>query len=52
MTDNFMQLNNDKTKVMIIAPDNVTPKIRHPLKAVTRHLGVIFDRSMCLNSLK
>ncbi len=41
MADNFLQLNTDKTEVMIIAPDNITPKIRqvigvyHPLTAVT-----------------
>ncbi len=57
MLDNFLQLNNDKTEVMIIAPDNITPKIRQVIGGLSlsdssdiRNLGVIFDRSTCLNS--
>ncbi len=57
MSDNFLQLNNDKTEVMIIAPDNITTKIRQVVGGLSssdsseiRNLGVIFDRSVCLNS--
>ncbi len=42
---------------MIIAPDNITTKIRQATGGLSssdssdiRNLGVIFDRSMCLNS--
>ncbi len=37
MSDNFLQLNNDKTEVMIIAPDNITTKIRQVV-GVYHHL--------------
>ncbi len=43
-------------KLMNIAPDNITDKIRQAIEGLSsdnsdiRHLGVIFDRSMCLNS--
>ncbi len=57
MADNFLQLNTDKTEVMIIAPDNITPKIRQVIGGLSssdcndiRNLGVIFDRSLCFNS--
>ncbi len=50
----FLQLNTDKTEVMIIAPDNITPKIRQVIGGLSssdcndiRNLGVIFDRSLC-----
>ncbi len=52
MSDNFLQLYNDKTEVMIIAPEHITTKIRQIVGGLysPRNLGVIFDRSMCLNS--
>ncbi len=58
MSDNFLQLNNDKTEVMIIAPDDITSKIRQIVGGLSasysseiRNLGVIFDSSfMCFPS--
>ncbi len=57
MADNFLQLNNDKTEMMIFAPDNITPKIKQVMGGLAfsdrsdiRNLGVIFDRAICLNS--
>ncbi len=38
MSDNFLQLNNDETEVMIIAPDKFTPKIRQAIGGVYHHL--------------
>lgn len=53
MADNSLQLNPDKTEVLIFAPD----KIRQAIGAlsssdcsVVRNLGVIFDQSMCFSS--
>jgi len=53
MAEKFLQLNTDKTEVMIFAPDNITPKIRQALGELSssdhsdvRNLRVIFDRSM------
>ena len=57
MADNFLQLNPDKTEVMIFAPDNITPRIKQAIGTLSvsdrnavRNLGVIFDKSMCFNS--
>ncbi len=57
MADNFLQLNNDKTEMMIFAPDNITPKIKQVMGGLAfsnrsdiRNLGVIFDRAICFNS--
>ncbi len=57
MSENVLQLNNDKTEVMIIAPDNITTKIRQVVGGLSssdsseiRNLAVIFDRSVCLKN--
>lgn len=50
MVDNFLQLNEGQTKVLVCAPDRHVPKIMNapgPLstfvKSSIRNLGVIFD---------
>ncbi len=55
MSENVLQLNNDKTEVMIIAPDNITTKIRQVVgglsssdKQWNKKSGCHFDRSVCL----
>ncbi len=57
MAGDFLQLNTDKTEVMIIAPDNITHKIRQVIRGLSsfdcsdiRNLGVIFNRSLYFNS--
>ena len=57
MADNFLQLNPDKTEVLIIAPDNLVPDIMQhigPLSSsvcpVVRSLGVLFAHSLSFNT--
>uniref|UniRef100_A0A3P9DQW7 Reverse transcriptase domain-containing protein n=1 Tax=Maylandia zebra TaxID=106582 RepID=A0A3P9DQW7_9CICH len=53
MTNNFLQLNADKTECLILAPENIKPQISQHLgafsssiKATARNLGIIFDQSL------
>lgn len=53
MAHNFLQLNADKTEVLIFGPDNLQSAIRQNLSALSsssrsclRNLGVISDQSM------
>lgn len=54
-SDNSLQLNSDKTKTLIIAPDSAIPNIKQHFvdlrlsaKTKLRNLGVIFDEAMSL----
>ena len=53
MANNFLQLNADKTEVLIFGPENLQSSIRQNLGTLSsssqlslRNLGVIFDQSM------
>lgn len=55
--ENFLQLNTDKTEVLIATPDNSASMIRHrigPLSSAAhsnkRNLGVIFDQSLLFDA--
>lgn len=57
MANNFLQLNDDKTKVMIFAPDKCQVPIKEKPGALSfstcsnlRNLGVIFDQSMSFDA--
>jgi len=58
MANNVLQLNKDKTEMMIFAPDNMIPKIKQALgfspssdRSEIRNLGIFLDRAMCFNSM-
>ena len=53
MSNNFLQLNTDKTEVLIIASDSIAPKVAKSIGSLSsavrsnlRNLGVIFDQAM------
>ena len=53
MTNNFLQLNADKTEVLIIASDSIVSKVAQCIGSLSsavqsslRNLGVIFDQAM------
>ena len=53
LANNFLQLNTDKTEVLIIAPDILAPEIAQRIgfpspvaQAKLKNLGVNFDRTM------
>lgn len=53
MDDNFLQLNEEKTKVLVCAPDKFVPKIMENLgplatfgKSSTTDLGVNFESAL------
>lgn len=53
MANNFLQFNESKTEILIVAPDSIVPKVADalgPLKDYVRpsirNLGVIFDQSL------
>nr|XP_054594398.1 uncharacterized protein LOC129161884 [Nothobranchius furzeri] len=53
----FLQLNEDKTEILICAPDKLVPKVRDTLgqlashtKPSVRNLGVTFDPALTLDS--
>uniref|UniRef100_A0A8C6VU81 Reverse transcriptase domain-containing protein n=1 Tax=Nothobranchius furzeri TaxID=105023 RepID=A0A8C6VU81_NOTFU len=57
MAGSFLQLNEDKTEIIICAPDKLVPKVRHSLgqlashtKPSVRNLGVTFDPALTLDS--
>uniref|UniRef100_A0A669ESL6 Reverse transcriptase domain-containing protein n=1 Tax=Oreochromis niloticus TaxID=8128 RepID=A0A669ESL6_ORENI len=57
MTNNFLQLNTDKTECLILAPENIKPQISQHLgafsssiKATARNLGIIFDQSLSFDA--
>ena len=57
LVNNFLQLNEAKTEVLIIAPDNIATKVADCLGSLKsnvrpnlRNLGVIFDKSMHFDS--
>ena len=57
MSDNFLQLNEAKTEVLIVAPENIVPKIvdcigplKHNVRPNLRNLGVNFNQSMHLDT--
>ena len=56
MANNFLQLNEDKTEVLIVAPDTTASKVVQLLGSLSsavqsklRNLGVIFDHNMLLD---
>ncbi len=55
LSNNYLQLNSDKTETLIIAPDNSIPQIKQCIGALgssvlpkIRNLGVTFDTAMSL----
>uniref|UniRef100_A0A8C6Q7R0 Reverse transcriptase domain-containing protein n=1 Tax=Nothobranchius furzeri TaxID=105023 RepID=A0A8C6Q7R0_NOTFU len=57
MAGSFLQLNEDKTEILICAPDKLVPKVRDSLgqlashtKPSVRNLGVTFDPALTLDS--
>ena len=53
MSNNYLQLNTDKTEVLIIASDSIAPKVAKSIGSLSsavrsnlRNLGVIFDQAM------
>ena len=51
--NSFLQLNTDKTEVLIIASDSIAPKVAKSIGSLSsavrsnlRNLGVIFDQAM------
>lgn len=53
MANNFLQLNADKTKVLIIASDSIASKVAQSIgsfpsavRSNLRNLGVIFDQAV------
>ena len=56
MSNNFIQLNTDKTEVVIIASDSIAPKVAQSIGSLSwavwsnlRNLGVIFDQTVQFN---
>uniref|UniRef100_A0A8C6KCT2 Reverse transcriptase domain-containing protein n=1 Tax=Nothobranchius furzeri TaxID=105023 RepID=A0A8C6KCT2_NOTFU len=57
MAGSFLQMNEDKTEILICAPDKLVPKVRDSLgqlashtKPSVRNLGVTFDPALTLDS--
>uniref|UniRef100_A0A8C6MBL6 Reverse transcriptase domain-containing protein n=1 Tax=Nothobranchius furzeri TaxID=105023 RepID=A0A8C6MBL6_NOTFU len=57
MAGSFLQLNEDKTEILICAPDKLVPRVRDSfgqlashIKPSLRNLGVTFDPALILNS--